>query len=49
MAQRVFPEPPQLPDQTSNSGKYLTTDGSLASWSVVVVDSTPDIFMLMGA
>lgn len=29
-----------LPDQTGNSGKYLTTDGSVATWSVV--DSFPD-------
>lgn len=24
-----------LPDQTGNSGKYLTTDGSDASWATV--------------
>lgn len=24
-----------LPDQTGNSGKFLTTDGSIVSWSIV--------------
>lgn len=29
--------PVSLPDQTSNTGKYLTTDGSSASWATLVV------------
>lgn len=34
-----------LPSQTSNSGKYLTTDGSAASWATVSAGSTaPDSF-----
>lgn len=31
-----------LPDQTGNSGKYLTTDGSVASWASVAVDSVQE-------
>jgi hypothetical protein len=38
-----------LPSQTGNSGKYLTTNGSAASWSTIVTDPTPSVFMLMGA
>lgn len=38
-----------VPSQTSNSGKYLTTNGSAASWAAIVTDPTPSIFMLMGA
>ena len=38
-----------LPSQTGNSGKYLTTDGSTASWQSIVTDPTPSVFMLMGA
>ena len=38
-----------LPSQTSNAGKYLTTDGSAASWAAVTTDPTADIFMMMGA
>lgn len=38
-----------LPSQTGNSGKYLTTNGTTASWSTIVTDPTPSIFMLMGA
>jgi hypothetical protein len=38
-----------LPSQTSNSGKFLTTNGTDASWSVIVTDPTPSVFMLMGA
>jgi hypothetical protein len=29
--------PISLPDQTGNSGKYLTTDGTTASWATLVV------------
>jgi len=38
-----------LPSQTSNSGKYLTTNGSSASWSTITTDPNPQIFMMMGA
>ena len=38
-----------LPSQTSNAGKYLTTNGTSASWAAIVTDPTPSIFMLMGA
>lgn len=38
-----------LPSQTGNSGKYLTTDGTNASWASVTTDPTPTMFLLMGA
>ena len=38
-----------LPSQAGNSGKYLTTDGSTASWASVTTDPTPTMFLLMGA
>jgi hypothetical protein len=38
-----------LPSQTGNSGKYLTTNGSSASWATVTTDPTKQIFLLMGA
>lgn len=40
-----------LPSQSGNSGYYLTTDGSTASWVALSVssDPNPQIFMLMGA
>jgi hypothetical protein len=38
-----------LPSQTGNGGKYLTTDGSTASWDTIVTDPNPQIFMMMGA
>jgi hypothetical protein len=41
--------PSGLPSQTGNSGKYLTTDGSTASWAAITTDPNPSIFMLMGA
>jgi len=37
------------PTQTSNAGKYLTTNGSAVSWGEVVTDPLPQVFMLMGA
>lgn len=37
-----------LPSQTGNSGKYLTTDGSTASWAEITTDPTPAIFFLGG-
>lgn len=41
--------PVSLPSQTGNSGKYLTTDGTTASWASVTTDPTPTVFLLMGA
>jgi len=41
--------PISLPSQTGNSGKYLTTNGSTASWATIVTDPLTDIFMMMGA
>lgn len=38
-----------LPDQTGNDGKYLTTNGTAASWSTITTDPNPQIFLLMGA
>jgi hypothetical protein len=38
-----------LPSQSSNSGKYLTTDGSTASWAAITTDPLPSVFLLMGA
>ena len=38
-----------VPSQTGNTGKYLTTDGTTASWASVTTDPTADIFMMMGA
>ena len=38
-----------LPAQSGNNGKYLTTDGTSASWGAIVTDPNPQIFMLMGA
>lgn len=41
--------PVSLPSQTGNSGKYLTTNGSTASWATITTDPLTDIFMMMGA
>ena len=41
--------PVSLPSQTGNSGKYLTTNGSTASWGAITTDPLTDIFMMMGA
>jgi hypothetical protein len=38
-----------LPSQAGNNGKYLTTNGSTASWATITTDPTPTTFMLMGA
>lgn len=38
-----------LPDQTGQNGKYLTTDGTAASWAAITTDPTPSVFLLMGA
>jgi hypothetical protein len=40
--------PVSLPDQSGNNGKYLTTDGSTATWGAITTDPMPQIFMLMG-
>jgi hypothetical protein len=45
----VWSQVDALPDQSGNSGKYLTTDGSTASWAAVQTDPTPTMFLLMGA
>jgi hypothetical protein len=37
-----------LPSQSENSGKYLTTDGIIASWSEITTDPTPTVFLLGG-
>ena len=41
--------PISLPSQTGNNGKYLTTDGSTASWAAITTDPLPSVFLLMGA
>jgi hypothetical protein len=41
--------PVSLPSQSGNTGKFLTTDGSTASWTTVSADPFPQIFMMMGA
>lgn len=43
---------PLLPEQSGNSGKYLTTDGTTSSWSSIASgssDPNANIFMMMGA
>lgn len=37
-----------LPSQTGNSGKYLTTNGTSASWATITTDPTPTAFLLGG-
>ena len=41
--------PISLPSQSGNDGRYLTTNGSTASWATIVTDPLPDVFMMMGA
>jgi hypothetical protein len=41
--------PVSLPSQTGNTGKYLTTNGTSATWGTITTDPLPDIFMMMGA
>jgi hypothetical protein len=41
--------PVSLPSQTGNGGKYLTTDGSTASWAATSADPLPSVFLMMGA
>jgi hypothetical protein len=38
-----------LPSQTGNSGKYLTTNGTTASWASITTDPLPQVMMMMGA
>lgn len=37
-----------LPSQTGNSGKYLTTNGSTASWAAVATISTGKVYFMRG-
>lgn len=41
--------PSGLPSQSGNSGKYLTTNGSTASWAAITTDPLPQVMMMMGA
>lgn len=41
--------PVSLPSQTGNGGKYLTTDGSTASWAAITTDPLPNVLLMMGA
>lgn len=43
----VLPEA-LLPSQSGNAGKYLTTDGTDASWASITTDPTPTAFLLGG-
>jgi hypothetical protein len=38
-----------LPVQSGNAGKYLTTDGTAATWASITTDPNAQIFMMMGA
>ena len=37
-----------VPAQATHSGKYLTTNGSSASWAAITTDPIPQILMLGG-
>jgi hypothetical protein len=37
-----------LPAQAGNTGEYLTTDGTSASWVAITTDPIPQILMLGG-
>ena len=37
-----------VPSQTGNSGKYLTTNGTVSSWGTISADPIPQILMLGG-
>lgn len=41
--------PISLPSQSGNNGKYLTTNGSTASWASIVTDPLPNVLLMMGA
>jgi hypothetical protein len=38
-----------VPSQSGASGKFLTSNGTSASWAAVTTDPTPTVFLLMGA
>lgn len=38
-----------VPSQSGASGKYLTSDGTNASWATITTDPTPTVMLLMGA
>lgn len=38
-----------VPSQSGASGKYLTSDGTNASWGSITTDPTPTVMLLMGA
>ena len=38
-----------IPSQSGASGKYLTSNGTTASWATITTDPTPTVFLLMGA
>jgi hypothetical protein len=38
-----------LPSQSGNNGKYLTTNGTSATWASITTDPLPQIIMMMGA
>ena len=40
--------PSGLPSQTGNNGKYLTTDGTTASWATITTDPTPTALLFGG-
>jgi hypothetical protein len=37
-----------LPSRTGNAGKYLTTDGSTASWGTLNAISTAKVYFMKG-
>jgi hypothetical protein len=37
-----------VPAQATHTGKYLTTNGSAASWAAITTDPIPQILMLGG-
>lgn len=38
-----------VPSQSGASGKYLTSNGSAASWAAITTDPMPQVLMMMGA
>jgi hypothetical protein len=38
-----------VPSQSGASGKYLTSNGTAASWATITTDPLPQIMMMMGA
>jgi len=37
-----------IPPQSGNSGKYLTTNGTSASWTTITTDHTPTVLLFGG-